>query len=838
MRSGFTAAQLSERRDEDQLPIEACGTWVKYVDPETGYAYYYDEVGQQSTYERPKGLVTTSDPFASIRNDGGLKMIPAYVLNDRRGKQQLPIEKLNDKWEKFVDPESGQPYYYNASSEFSTYDRPQNFRTAADAFASARREGVMPAADILSSTRSAKQKPSERLNGGWVKYEDPESGHPYYYNETSQESTYDRPENFETNANPFGTASSSASSVPPPTVLNVKRDKDQLPVEKLNNYSKYIDPETSTAYYYNADTDESTYTRPEGFNTAADPFASKRKADIMPPAAILSSTRSAKQKPTERLNGGWVKYEDPESGHPYYYNETSQESTYDRPENFETSANPFGTPSSSSTSKLPPPGVLSVRRDEDQLPVEKLNNGYVKYIDPETSTAYYYNADTDESTYTRPEGFKTAADAFNSARKKADEAIRDGVMPDADVLTSTRSAKQKPTEKLNGGWAKYEDPESGHPYYYNEGTQESTYERPDNFETIRDPFGGAVGDAIGRKVMPSAEALSSRRSATEVGENLNGGWVKYVDPGSGFPYYYHATRDVSQYERPEQFVTSYNPFGTVKSRRRTVKLPKTTEGEPMEDEMMGTAASGGIDALDSAMMATFNGGGGTGNYEGANEDGKETGKSYVPSLRFDKSGKSGKRKSSIGRSGKTVLSSATEVLDKVNMKLEGMSMEEKVKASQGDGLMSTLRRDPTASSSSSSSGSGRAFVGGGLSAPKRDHVVIPHLDFGNVTVAGVGGADSLDELARSSGYDVGRVGVVAANGQGSRGKSWLEVADDNEGSVGAAGRVAGTRENGSLGDSRNVDETEWVEFFDEEVGAKYYYNERTGEASWVDPSNM
>ena len=31
---------------------------------------------------------------------------------------------------------------------------------------------------------------------------------------------------------------------------------------------------------------------------------------------------------------------------------------------------------------------------------------------------------------------------------------------------------------------------------------------------------------------------------------------------------------------------------------------------------------------------------------------------------------------------------------------------------------------------------------------------------------------------------------------------------------------------------------EWVEYFDEEVGAKYYYNTINGEASWIKPAGL
>jgi hypothetical protein len=61
---------------------------------------------------------------------------------------------------------------------------------------------------------------------------------------------------------------------------------------------------------------------------------------------------------------------DPESGHPYYYHEENDESTYDRPASFQaTVADPFA--SARSGPKVPA-GVLSVRRDEAQKPVSAL----------------------------------------------------------------------------------------------------------------------------------------------------------------------------------------------------------------------------------------------------------------------------------------------------------------------------------------------------------------------------------------------------------------------------------------------------------------------------------
>ena len=62
-----------------QLPVEAEGSWVKYVDPDSGYAYFYNEVTYESTYDRPAGMVDESGSFASVRREearNGPRRIP------------------------------------------------------------------------------------------------------------------------------------------------------------------------------------------------------------------------------------------------------------------------------------------------------------------------------------------------------------------------------------------------------------------------------------------------------------------------------------------------------------------------------------------------------------------------------------------------------------------------------------------------------------------------------------------------------------------------------------------------------------------------------------------
>jgi len=363
--------------------------------------------------------------------------------------------------------------------------------------------------------------------------------------------------------------------------------------------------------------------------------------------------------------------------------------------------------------------------------------------------------------------------------------------------SSARSAKQKPDETFNGGWQKFTDLESGHPYYWNETTDESTYERPEGFQTNANPFASARGSI--RQTLLPASVLTSRRSSTEVGERLNGGWVKYIDPESGWPYYYHAENDVSQYEKPDNFVTSYNPFGTVKSRRRTggSMLPNMSENAPLGDDIMTTGGSS-MDALDNAMMATFNRG--SLNALSENSPLKSKASVSVPLLSL---GGGGGRKSSIGRSGKTVLASANDVLTNVNAKLASMSVDEMKGAHEGEGLMSTLRKNIATGRSSGKN-------------TNRDGVVIPQLSLG-----GVGGSvDSLD--------------FALAQAGGAESQSWDAIADEQESATTFSSVLAGDMEEttADFEDAANA----WEEYFDEEVGAKYYFNSVTEEASWVNPN--
>jgi hypothetical protein len=176
--------------------------------------------------------------------------------------------------------------------------------------------------------------------------------------------------------------------------------------------------------------------------------------------------------------------------------------------------------------------MLTFHRSPTVAPNETLNDGWVKYIDPSSSWPYYYNTSTFTSTYDRPDGFSTVKDPFTIARSllKREPTKKD---LSAGMLSMHRqnTKNKEPEEKLNGGWSKYHDDETGWYYYWNEVSCESTYDRPVGFETIVDPFAVARRDdeeevKVSQKVKIKAESkrkvMKLKRRGTK--EVINANW--------------------------------------------------------------------------------------------------------------------------------------------------------------------------------------------------------------------------------------------------------------------------------------------------------------------------
>ena len=112
---------------------------------------------------------------------------------------------------------------------------------------------------------------SNELPAGWATVQDPASGRTYYYNASTQKTSWSKPTGAEEN--------------------------NSLPA----GWQKVDDPNTGGSYYYNTSTQETSWTKPTG--------------------AVENNS----------LPAGWNKVDDPKTGGSYYYNATTRETSWTLP---------------------------------------------------------------------------------------------------------------------------------------------------------------------------------------------------------------------------------------------------------------------------------------------------------------------------------------------------------------------------------------------------------------------------------------------------------------------------------------------------------------------------
>jgi hypothetical protein len=295
-------------------------------------------------------------------------------------------------------------------------------------------------------------------------------------------------------------------------------------------WTETVDPSSGQSYYYNGNTQETSWERPmaakveeaaaapdteperkvEGkleeppkseeveskpeesgsVTTPAPPSGNATELFTSPPqsSAVVEEPLKAADPSTGALPDGWTETVDPSSGQCYYYNVNTQETLWERPDaetvlSTETAAEldlKVEEPSKSAEAE-PKTAEHAVPKDESALP-----DGWTETMDPSSGQSYYYNAITQETSWEKPQPVIEAA-------------------------------------ALPEGWSEVMDPSTGRPYFYNSQTQDTSWERP-------------VASASPEEQSQESGASPSDKPATPVNsvENTNGTSPHSAGPASPF----------------------------------------------------------------------------------------------------------------------------------------------------------------------------------------------------------------------------------------------------------------------------------------------------------------
>ena len=465
--------QLSEK--EDDLP----DGWDVLVDPQTGESYYYNSGTQEATWERPSTNSARPEedrPQTSVAETRDQDDSPQETLLEEDVTDDA--QNLPDGWEELIDESTGNMYYFNEETGETSWEKPDSRRDSRHTSLSSGNKvsqenpdgrpeeeipGLLEEADPISADEvdagvDAQDSAVEQtyLPTGWIELKDPNSGKVYYYNEEDNTTSWERPSATDSNINvPSDQPNESKTSEADDTGEMESPESDDLPP----GWEKLSDPASGNTYFFNRETNETSWEFPiiEKDDANVDPSSIGIEAEGEDEAELPNeeTAENANQDSDHRIEtsvdlpAGWEKVVDPSSGDTYYFNEETNETSWDPP------VEPHAAPS---VEEVADPVVNVEKKASNDLPA-----GWERMVDPASGDVYFYNSETDETSWDAP---------------VAEACVDTDIVTDNPIATNKSSTEDAGDTRLEDGWEEVTDPASGQTYYFNAKESRTSWDRP------------------------------------------------------------------------------------------------------------------------------------------------------------------------------------------------------------------------------------------------------------------------------------------------------------------------------------------------------------------------
>jgi hypothetical protein len=484
----------SENSDSDKSDPALPADWIEAVDPQTGQVYYYNSATGETSWELPLDTPAVADLPVEPSDENVVESncVHAQIPDTDAAKTEDNLaESLPDGWERVVDENSGDVFYYNESTGETAWDPPSEEVIDLDEQAGAGRldppEETSPPQDADGKTRDLPDNKIETspdyVSDGWIELVDPGSGETYYFNEIDNTTSWERP---------------------------VSLAITEAEIDNENELGRNAEPEEDRPISESVEKPESSPEESAPLNTVDE------DEEVETHGKSDGQLITGDHDDLPALSEGWIELVDSSSGSLYYFNELTNDTRWE-------------IPSSHGEETVPPSNVDSSEieaRPEEERPeraiaeesnVEKKNMGtsasaseddqglppgWAELVDQSSGKACYFNEIENITSWEKP---------VSNPQDGPDGVVSDGLeeVSHDEIQAETVDEPVKSdgdVRPLQDGWAQLVDPSSGHPYYFNEAENKTVWDRPLD-ESSSKPTIPPMNKAQASQTAPAAAAL-------------------------------------------------------------------------------------------------------------------------------------------------------------------------------------------------------------------------------------------------------------------------------------------------------------------------------------------